>query len=92
MPRGPRPEPLRLEDAPETLDAPLIARVMGIGVDYARQLLREGYLVNIGGAKTNRRTPKLAVAILLEKVAKGEVVLPERERSRQYRERKAASS
>lgn len=77
---GVRIERLRFEDAPEVCKTDEVARLMGIGINYANQLVNDGLLVNIG-TRHVKRVPKLAVQKLLEDVAYGRVKLPPRRRS-----------
>lgn len=69
-------EPLSLADAPDVCDVQQFASIIGRGEHYCRFLVREGYVVNCGTAR-NYRIPKLSIGILLEQVARREVVLPE---------------
>jgi hypothetical protein len=80
MPRGPRvhtAEPLTLAEAPDVLDTRQIARIMHVGLNYAAQLVREDFLVNLGG-RMDYAVPKASVAKLLEDVSYGRVTLPVR--------------
>ena len=79
MPRGKRvyTDPLTLAEAPDVLDVRQIARIMHVGLNYAAQLVREGFLVNLGG-RFDYAVPKSSVAKLLEEAGRGEIVLPER--------------
>ena len=79
MGRGPRAErdPLTLAEAPDVLDVRQVARIMRIGLVYAAQLIREGYLLNIGGA-ANYRVPKESVRKHLDEITYEATVLPPR--------------
>ena len=75
MARPMKAEPLRIEDAPDVCDIILMSRILQLGRDYCRQLVRQGYVANIGTTQ-RYRIPKRAIANLLEDCANGAQVLP----------------